>query len=167
MNRVWRQDLIWAAFILGLAVVIGLVHQWPLVRQSLKGQLPTVLSQARQQRRQQEFQGVKTVSLTQAYTLFQGGKALFIDARPPDEYAEIHVPKALNITPEMLGKQATASLAGIPKNREIVVYCSQASCDLSLKVAEKLQALGFSRVRAFMGGWRAWNEAGYPADTSK
>ena len=55
MNRVWRQDLVWAASILGLAVVIGLVQQWPLVRQSWEGQLPTVLSQARQQRRQQEF----------------------------------------------------------------------------------------------------------------
>lgn len=167
MNRVWRQDLVWAASILGLAVVIGLVQQWPLVRQSWEGQLPTVLSQARQQRRQQEFQGVKTVSLAQAYALFQKGKALFIDARPPDEYAEIHVPKALNVTPEMLEKKAAANLAGIAKNREIVVYCSQASCDLSLKVAEKLQALGFTRVMAFMGGWRAWNEAGYPADTSE
>ena len=67
----------------------------------------------------------------------------------------------------MLEKKAAANLAGIAKNREIVVYCSQASCDLSLKVAEKLQALGFTRVMAFMGGWRAWNEAGYPADTSE
>ncbi len=167
MNRVWRQDLIWAAFILSLAVLIGLVQQWPLVRQSWEGQLPTVLSQARQQRRQQEFQGVKTVSLAQAHALFQGGKALFIDARPPGEYAEIHVPQALNITPEMLKQRGAASLAGIAKNREIVVYCSQASCNLSLEVAEKLQALGFSRVLAFMGGWRAWNEAGYPADTSE
>jgi 3-mercaptopyruvate sulfurtransferase SseA len=58
-------------------------------------------------------------------------------------------------------------LAGIAKDREIVVYCSQASCDLALEVAEKLQALGYTQVRAFMGGFRAWDEAGYPADTSK
>jgi rhodanese-related sulfurtransferase len=58
-------------------------------------------------------------------------------------------------------------LAGIPKDQEIVVYCSQASCDLSLEVAEKLQALGFTHVQAFMGGFRVWDEAGYPADTSE
>jgi rhodanese-related sulfurtransferase len=167
MSRVWRQDLVWAAYILGLAILIGMLQQWPLVRQSWEGQLSTVLSQARQQRRHEQFQGVKTVNLAQAYALFQSGKVLFIDARPADEYAEIHVPKALNITAEMLENQGAAKMAGIAKDRKIVVYCSQTSCDLSLKVAEKLQALGFSRVLAFMGGWRAWDEAGYPAATSK
>jgi rhodanese-related sulfurtransferase len=34
-------------------------------------------------------------------------------------------------------------------------------------VAEKLQAMGFTRVEAFLGGFRAWDEAGYPVDTSK
>jgi rhodanese-related sulfurtransferase len=167
MSRVWRHDLAWAAFILGLAVLIGLVQQLPLVCLSWHGQLSAVLSQARHQRRQKEFQGVKTINLAQAYALFQNGKALFIDARPPDEYAEIHVPKAINITPEMLQKDAAAKVAGLAKDREIVVYCSQTDCDLALKVAEKLQTLGFSRVLAFMGGWRAWDEAGYPAATSK
>jgi rhodanese-related sulfurtransferase len=167
MSRIWRQDLSWAAYILGLAVVIGLVQQWPLVRQSWDGQLSARLEQARQQRRHEQFQGVKTINLVQAYALFQTGKALFIDARPADEYAEIHVPKALNITPEMLKNPAATQITGIAKNRQIVVYCSQASCDLSLKVAEKLQALGFSRVMAFMGGFQAWDEAGYPAATEK
>ena len=50
MNRVWRQDLVWAAVILGLAVVIGLVQQWPLVHQSWQGQLPAVLAQAKYSR---------------------------------------------------------------------------------------------------------------------
>jgi rhodanese-related sulfurtransferase len=167
MSRIWRQDLVWAASILGLAVLIGLLQQGPLVRQAWEGHLTARLEEARQQRRHDTFQGVKTINLTQAYALFQSGKVLFIDARPADEFAEIHVPQALNITPEMLEKQGPAPLRGIAKEREIVVYCSQTSCDLSLKVAEKLQALGFSRVRAFMGGWRAWDEAGYPAATSK
>ena len=45
---------------------------------------------------------MKTVNLAQAYALFQQGQALFIDARPPDEYAELHIPKALNIYPSLL-----------------------------------------------------------------
>ena len=118
-------------------------------------------------RRHEQFQGVKTINLGQAYALFQDGKVLFIDARPADEYAEIHIPKALNLPPKMLKNQAAEKMAGIAKDREIVVYCGQASCNLALKVAEKLQALGFTRVKAFMGGWRAWDEAGYPAATSK
>jgi len=58
-------------------------------------------------------------------------------------------------------------VAGLARDREIVVYCGQVSCDLALKVAEKLQSLEFTRVTAFMGGFRAWDEAGYPADTGK
>ena len=58
-------------------------------------------------------------------------------------------------------------VAGLANDREIVVYCGQANCDLALKVAEKLQGLGFTRVTAYMGGFKAWDEAGYPADTGK
>lgn len=167
MSRVWRQDLAWAGFILGLAVLFGLVQQWPLVRQSWRGELAPLLSQERNQRRQEQFQGVKTVNLLQAYALFEQGRARFIDARPADEYAELHIPQALNIPPSLLEAGVAEQVGGLAHDREIVVYCGQANCDLALKVAEKLQGLGFTRVTAYMGGFKAWDEAGYPADTSK
>ena len=166
MNRVWRQDLAWAGFILGAAVLFGLVQQWPLARQAWRGELSPLLSQVRDQRRAEQFQGVKTVNLVQAFALFQQG-ALFIDARPADEFAELHVPKSLNITPSIVEAGVAEKVAGLARDREIVVYCGQVSCDLALEVAEKLQSLGFTRVMAFMGGFRAWDEAGYPADTGK
>lgn len=165
MNRVWRHDLAWAGFILGASVLLGLVQQWPLARQAWRGELATLLSQARNQRRAEQFQGVPTINLAQAYARFQQGQALFIDARPADEFAELHVPKALNITPDMAEAGVAGKVAGLARDREIVVYCGQVSCDLALKVAEKLQSLGFIRVTAFVGGFRAWDEAGYPADT--
>ena len=52
----------------------------------------------------------------------------------------------------MLEAGGAEQVAGIAKDREIVVYCGQVSCDLSLRVAEKLQALGFTRVTALYGG---------------
>ena len=166
MNRMWRQDLAWAGLILGAAVFIGVVQQWPLARQAWQGELTPLLAQARDQRRAEQFQGVKTVNLAQAYALFQQ-ESLFIDARPPDEFIELHVPKALNFTPDMVEAGLAEKVAGLSRDREIVVYCGQVSCDLALKVAEKLQSLGFTRVMAFTGGFRAWDEAGYPADTGK
>ena len=164
MSRVWRQDLAWSGFILGAALVFGLVQQWSLVSQSWRGELAARLSQVRDQRRQEQFQGVKTVNLAQAYALFQQG-SLFIDARPADEFNELHVPKSLNITPDQVSAGVAEKVAGLARDREIVVYCGQVSCDLALKVAEKLQSLGFTRVTAYIGGFRAWDEAGYPADT--
>jgi rhodanese-related sulfurtransferase len=166
VSRVWRQDLAWAGFILGASVLLGLMQQWELVHRSWRGELSPLLSQARDQRRAEQFQGVKTANLAQAYALFQQG-SLFIDARPADEFAELHVPKSLNITPSMVEAGVAEKVAGLARDREIVVYCGQVSCDLALKVAEKLQSLGFTRVMAFVGGFRAWDEAGYPADTGK
>lgn len=167
MNRVWRQDLAWAGFILGASLLFGLVQQWPLARQAWQGELAPLLAQARNQRRAEQFQGVKTVNLAQAYALFQQGQARFIDARPADEFNELHVPKALNIPPDMLEAGVAGKVAGLARDREIVVYCGQVSCDLALKVAEKLQSLGFTRVTALVAGFRAWDEAGYPANTGK
>jgi rhodanese-related sulfurtransferase len=166
MNRAWRQDLAWAGFILGVGLLLGLMQHWELVHKSWQGELSPLLSQVRDQRRAEQFQGVKTVNLDQAYALFQKD-SLFIDARPADEFAELHVPKSLNITPDMVEAGWAEQVAGLARDREIVVYCGQVSCDLALKVAEKLQSLGFTRVVAFIGGFRAWDEAGYPADTGK
>jgi rhodanese-related sulfurtransferase len=166
MNRVWRHDLAWAGFILGASLLFGLMQHWELVHKSWQGELSPLLSQVRDQRRAEQFQGVKTVNLAQAYALFQKG-SLFIDARPADEFHELHVPKSLNITPGMVAAGVAEKVAGLARDREIVVYCGQVSCDLALKVAEKLQSLGFIRVMAFVGGFRSWDEAGYPADTGK
>lgn len=166
-RRRWRQDLAWAAFILAVAVGLGVVQHWSLVRISLQGGLNAHLDKVRQQRRAVRFEGVKTVSLLQAYHRLQQGNTLFVDARKADEYAELHIPGALNLIPEQLAEGGESLVAGIPKDRDLVVYCDQAHCDDSLKVAEKLQALGFTRVHAFLGGFRAWDEAGYPVDTKK
>ena len=167
MSRVWRHDLAWAGFILGVALLWGLMQQWELVHRSWRGELVSHLEQVRDQRRQKQFQGVKTVNLAQAYALFQQGRARFVDARPAEEYAELHVPQALNSPPDLTPAGVAEKAGGLDKDREIVVYCDQVSCDLSLKLAEKLQGLGFTRVSAYMEGFRAWDEAGYPAETGK
>lgn len=167
MSRAWQQDLFYAGLILGAGLLLGLVQQWELVHRSWRGELVSHLEQVRDQRRQRQFQGVKTVTLAQAYALFQPGQALFIDARPADEFVELHIPKSLNITPDQVEAGLAGKVAGLARDREIVVYCGQVSCDLALKVAEKLQVLGFTRVTAYVGGFRAWDEAGYPADTGK
>jgi rhodanese-related sulfurtransferase len=165
--HLFRRDLGWAAFILGAAALIGLLHHWQLVQISWRGELRPYLEKRQAQQRQVVFQGVKTVNLEQAHTIFQEGKAMFVDARPPEEYGELHIPGAVNLTADALGNGLPPAVAGVPRDRPLVVYCGQVSCDAALKVAEGLQSLGFTQVTAFLGGFRAWDEAGYPADTSK
>ena len=165
--RLWRQDLAWTGFILLLAAAVGLAQHWPLVKVSWQGGLAAYLDKMRDQRRAERFQGVPTLNLAQTYTRHQQGKALFIDARPGEEYQELHIAGAVNVPAEALGGDGGALPAGIPKDREMVVYCGEVHCDLALKTAERLQALGYSKVLVFLGGFKAWDEAGYPAETSK
>lgn len=162
-----RQDLAWAAFLLGLAAAFGIMQHWPLVRLSWQGGLTAHLEQLRQARREVEFQGVKTVNLSQAYALLQQRRALFIDTRSAEEYAELHIPGALNLPPEALEQGNTPALGDAARDRQLVVYCDRANCNAALKVAEKLQQLGYTQVAAFLGGFRAWDEAGYPVATEK
>jgi rhodanese-related sulfurtransferase len=165
ISRALREDLAWAAFILGVAAFLGVVQHWTLVKVSLRGELPRHLEQFRAQRRASQFQGLKTVSLAQAHTLWQEGQTLFLDAQELPEYREMHIPGALSIPPELLEKEWDRSMADVIKGRHIVVYCSQASCDAALKVAERLQSLGYTEVLTFTEGFRAWNEAGYQVET--
>jgi len=168
MTRVmWRRELAWAIGLLGLAMILGFMLHWPLVQASLRGNLIALLDQKRQERREVQFQGVKTLDLAQAHHIWQEKKALFVDARKAEEYQELHVQGAVNVPPETWAELSSSELMKMAKTQELVVYCSQESCDDALKLAKKLRAAGFARVMAFTGGFRAWDEAGYPADTSR
>ncbi|OGP69980.1 MAG: hypothetical protein A2Y80_04840 [Deltaproteobacteria bacterium RBG_13_58_19] len=163
----WRRELTLAVGLLGLAVILGLSFHWSLVQTAFRGNLTALLDQKRQERREVQFQGVKTLDLAQAYQTWQEQRALFVDARKAEEYQELHVQGAVNVPPETWAELSSSELIKMDRARELVVYCSQESCDDALKLAKKLREAGFSRVMAFVGGFRAWDEAGYPADTSR
>ncbi|MFA5111522.1 MAG: hypothetical protein WC443_08965 [Desulfobaccales bacterium] len=72
MTRItWRRELAWAIGLLGLAVILGFMFHWPLAQASLRGNLTTLLDQKRQERREVQFQGVRTLDLAQAYQIWQ------------------------------------------------------------------------------------------------
>jgi rhodanese-related sulfurtransferase len=162
-----ENPLTWALIILLIAAGLGLAVHWPMVRQGWKGELAGQLQQWHREQRQLRFEGIRTVNLQQAYEWHSQGKTLFIDARKPEEFKELHIAGAVNITPEMAENQVPDSLRRTPLQQPIIVYCGHEECDLGLRVAELLQAQGFSRIMAFMGGFRVWDEAGYPVDISK
>lgn len=54
--------------------------------------------------------------------------------------------------------------AEIPRDREVVLYCTCPSEATSAKVAMELKKIGITRVRPLMGGLQAWENLGYPMD---
>lgn len=70
------------------------------------------------------------------------------------------LPGALRIGPDEL--KARRSL--IPRDRDIVVYCTCPSEETSAKVAMDLRRLGVRRVRPLRGGLQGWRDAGFPLE---
>lgn len=84
--------------------------------------------------------------------------ALALDVREPNEFAEGHLPGALNIP---LG-ELQQRVQELPRNRSIVTYCGhgeRSATGLSL-----LRREGFGPLTNLNGGTGAWKDAGLPLD---
>lgn len=60
-----------------------------------------------------------------------------------------------------------AALAEVPRDRDVVVYCACPNEATAAKVALKLRARGFRRVRPLGGGLDAWVSAGFAVDVDR
>lgn len=106
---------------------------------------------------------IPRLSLQGAFSRFQKGTAVFLDARKPEEYQEGHIPGALNFYGNELDRFAPLVIPQLTdKNQEIVAYCHGGDCDLSLQVGKTLKEQGYTQVKIFQDGWPAWSKAGYP-----
>jgi membrane protein DedA with SNARE-associated domain/rhodanese-related sulfurtransferase len=72
------------------------------------------------------------------------------------------LPGALRVGPDELKQRKEI----IPRDRDIVLYCTCPSEETSAKVALELRRMGVKRVRPLRGGLQAWKDAGYPLDTA-
>lgn len=87
----------------------------------------------------------------------RGAPLLLLDTRSEKEYRVSHLQGARFVSYDHFSAEA---MAAIPKDREIVVYCSVGY--RSERIGEKLQDLGFTNVRNLYGGIFAWTNEGKP-----
>ena len=87
-------------------------------------------------------------------------RTIVVDVREPEEYAQGHIPGALNVPQAELATR----LEEIPRDRPVYTVCR--SGFRSLRAAQFLKQLGFSHVLNVAGGTEAWLEAGKPASTT-
>jgi rhodanese-related sulfurtransferase len=97
--------------------------------------------------------------------LFDADAALILDAREPEEFAEGHIPGALNLPfDEVITDPARLETLD-PAGRAIVVYCGGGTCEVSQQLGFELIRVGHRKVVVFQGGYPEWQEAGYPTET--
>ncbi len=82
---------------------------------------------------------------------------LVLDVRTPEEFAQGHVPGAINIPHD----QVASRQAELDAEREIVVYCR--SGKRAGMAIEQLEGAGF-RVAHLEGDMLGWVEAGHPQE---
>lgn len=75
-------------------------------------------------------------------------KPILLDVRTPEEYAQGHLPEAINL--DYLGADFIDSLEKLPKDATYFVYCR--SCRRSTRVCVNLLHTGFSEVFNLDGG---------------
>ena len=103
---------------------------------------------------------ITEISLAEAKSEFDSGKAIFLDVREPDEYEKGHIPKAKHL-PRGLLEYKIANM--IPdKSARIVAYCKVGG--RGCFAAETLGRLGYTNVANMAGGWNGWVKAGYPVE---
>ena len=88
-------------------------------------------------------------------------KAIFLDARKPEEFNVSHIAKAIRVG---YSDFALDKLPTVKKNTPIIVYCSVGY--RSEKISEKLLAAGYTNVQNLYGGIFEWVNEGKPVEDS-
>ena len=94
----------------------------------------------------------RQISMDEAITMMEEESGyIILDVRTPEEFADKHIPGAVNVPNETIGIEEIPELPD--KDQLILVYCR--SGNRSKQASEKLAALGYTNVVEF-GGINSW-----------
>ena len=92
------------------------------------------------------------ISMDEAIAIMESeSDYIILDVRTPEEFADKHIPDAINIPNETIGTEDILELPD--KDQLILVYCR--SGNRSKQASEKLAALGYTNIVEF-GGINDW-----------
>ena len=99
-----------------------------------------------------ETASYRQISMDEAITMMEEESGyIILDVRTPEEFADKHIPGAVNIPNETITAEEIPELPD--KDQLILVYCR--SGNRSKQASEKLAALGYTNVVEF-GGINSW-----------
>jgi rhodanese-related sulfurtransferase len=87
-----------------------------------------------------------------------GEKFLLVDVREDNEWERGHIPGAVHMGRGIIERDIEGA---VPDHAAtLVLYCGGGF--RSALAADNLQKMGYTNVISMDGGWRGWNEAGFP-----
>lgn len=133
------------AFAIAIAIICAIVVTW-----------------VRRRKTQSELDR-HSISVEQLQSMMAAGEnVLLFDVRQPLDllaYPEL-IHGAKRIPPQEVLDQPSL----IPRNEDIVVYCTCPGDKTSRIVLRRALALGFTRIKFLTGGLAAWKTKGYPVE---
>lgn len=106
------------------------------------------------------------ISVADLYALMEAGaQPIVVDVRSATarELEPRWIPGAIHVPVDDVGRH----IAQLPRDREIIVYCTCPSEASAARVAKILINHGFKEVRPLHGGLDAWIEAGYALEDAR
>ncbi len=79
---------------------------------------------------------------------------LIVDSRPARKFHKGHVPVAINISQSQFDRHVEKLPA--EKSTTLIFYCGGVRCPLSHKSARQAEALGYTDIRVYAGGYPDW-----------
>ena len=105
----------------------------------------------------QAIRDVPRITIDELKPLIERGAVLVLDVRRADEFAEGHIPGAVNLEYTLVPAQGGRFKA---ETRPIVAYCACANEMTAARAAVDLAALGIAGAKALKGGWEEWTARG-------
>ncbi len=86
-----------------------------------------------------------------------GASAMWVDARPDNEFESEHVPGAILLNEDRWNELLPQFLTQWSPEKKVVVYCSTQNCNASREVARRLrEEAQLKNVFVLEGGWEEW-----------
>lgn len=85
---------------------------------------------------------------------------LLVDTREESEFATGRIPGSVHLSKGIIECYIESKVPD--KNTPMVLYCGGGY--RSALAADALQKMGYTNVLSMAGGWRGWNERGFPTE---
>ncbi|MCD6459370.1 rhodanese-like domain-containing protein [bacterium] len=109
---------------------------------------------------------IPVINSSTAYKLWNGKKAVFVDALPPEHYYAQHIPGAINL-PASDPETNWHKFLDVKKDDIIIAYGASKKSDAGKTVAKYLKYKGYTQVYYYKQGLKTWIYHLLPTETQE
>jgi len=149
------------AFLVFLSVACSTAHTSSATVASLPAPAATITPQPVAHN---DASQVPRVTVEELKKLLADKKALVIDVRSLDAYDISHIKGSISLP---LDKIQAGEVKSLPKDKQLITYCSCPAENSSSVAADALAKAGFKNLGVLLGGTIAWEKAGGEMEKGK